>query len=109
MPSYTELIAYVFDPMSNLAGPFTEFTQFMDFIHMRKAYANIPLTIVRPLLHFLMGFGFIGCNLLLTNLGFDSKQALEPSFKDYSYLWKVFWMDLTCLQIRFKYYVAWQF
>jgi len=52
----------------------------MDFINLRKQYANIPLTIVKPFLTWSVGFAFIGLNLLIFGNGFEPQVALLPAF-----------------------------
>jgi len=72
VPSLKEIFAYTFDPMSNLGGPFSEFTLYMDFINLRKQYANIPRTLLNPFLTWSVGFIFIGLNIVINKAGFDA-------------------------------------
>ena len=107
IPTWTELVAYVFNPMSCLAGPFAEISNFLDFVHKRGNYSKVPFSVLHPLKVLLAGFAFLGSNVLLNSRGFNPLRALEPDFINEPYWWKVIWLDIACLNIRFKYYAVW--
>ena len=107
VPTWVELTAYVFNPMSTLAGPFSEISNFLDFIHRRKNYQDIPFSFLHPIKTFILGFTFLGLNVWLNKLGFQPLQALESGFINHSYLWKMIWLDIAVFNIRFKYYTIW--
>jgi len=93
--------------MTSLAGPFSEISNFLDFIHQRNNYKNIPKSFLHPILTFIAGFGFLGANVYLNQIGFHPLKALESSFVDHPYIWKAIWLDIACFNIRFKYYAIW--
>lgn len=93
--------------MSTLAGPFSEISNFLNFIHKRGNYSKIPFSIWHPFKVFILGFIFLGSNVLLNKYGFHPLKALDDEFYYTSYFWKIIWLDIAVFNIWFKYYAVW--
>jgi hypothetical protein len=95
--------------MSNLAGPFTEFSLHSDFINRRKQYANIPFTFFGPISKWIWAFIFMGTNIVTGYFGFDPLVSLTPAFAAQPYWWKIVWLEVSSFSIRIKYFLIWCF
>ena len=109
MPSLYELFGYVVDPVTNLGGPFYEFSYYRQFIHKTGVWTKIPLAPFTAFLRWARGFLFIAFYVISFENGFEPIEAADPSFMDRSYSYKVLFYFISAKAVRAKYYSMFMF
>lgn len=103
--SFSNFICYAYYCGGTIAGPFYEYRDFMNFIELKKEYANVPSTISATLKKFITAIFFIGVNIFLED-HFKTDFLQTKEFAESSMIYKFFYSDLVMKTKVYTYYTA---
>jgi len=99
-------MSYILFYGSILVGPFFDYKDYSDFIHLRNNYAHVTGSFMPSLIHLLGGFLCIGIYISLKG-PYDASYLATKEYAELS-MWKKFtYVNISMFVHRVKYYVAW--
>ena len=106
-PTLIEICSYIAFPGSNIAGPFFEFRDYVDFIEQRGRYEKIPSSFGVSMKKLAVGLILIALCIFIP-MNFDLHSVITEKWFDEMPIYRqlAFWL-VACFGIRCTYYVAW--
>lgn len=108
LPSFFEYLSYIYFFPTSTYGPSIEYTDFIDYIYLKKQYANmstkknILLGFLRVLIAFVI-IGFYGA----FNSSFPPQFIGSEEFGSSNFLYKFIYVNLSSIFTKAKYYGGW--
>ena len=106
LPNILSYFSYIYFFAGALIGPSYDFTEYRDFIHMRKIYASIPSTLAQSTKTFLKSWIFMVL-IVLCSKHFPLDLCGMNEFGDYSLFFQFYFINVAATIGRCRYYSGW--
>ena len=103
-----ELISYSCYPGGCIIGPYFEFKDYINFIEQKEQYSNIPLSLTKGLMKYVIGILCMGVAVYICQYVYIDFYITEE-YNQSTLLMKLVYSWLNLNQVKYKGYGIWSF
>ena len=108
VPSIYELISFSCYPGGCIVGPYFEFKDYINFIEHKEQYSNIPLSLVKGLLKYVLAVWWMGIAVFICQYVYIDF-FISDEYNQTPFLIKLVYSYMNLIQFKYKGYSIWCF